>query len=361
MVFAQLNTGACKTYLVGSSRTGEAMLVDPLADRVEAYKAELTRRGLKLRYVVDTHVHADHLSGGALLKQQTGAQYLMHKNSVAGCVDQHLEDGETLLLGEVPVQVMHTPGHTQDSVTLRLPDRLLTGDFLFIGEGGGGRTDLPGGDATEHWESLQKMKELPDELLVCPGHDYHGREVSSLAEERRKNPRLVGWPREKYVGWLESQVLGPAEWMKDVIGANYACATDAKGLHIPDDKPACEVSGTKGDAAQVLVRTLGVDEAAMLLDREAPPLVVDVRGPEEFNGELGHIPGAKLLPLNELAHRAAELEPWRSRPVLVVCRSGGRSSTATGLLTAAGFKDVRSVAGGMTAWKQMGLPVERRP
>ena len=360
MVFAQLNSGSCKTYLVASARTGEAMLVDPLADNVAQYRAELSRLGLTLKYVVDTHVHADHVSGGALLKQQTGAQYLMHQNSVAGCVDRHLEDGETLLLGEVPVQVMHTPGHTQDSLTLRLPDRLLTGDFLFIGEGGGGRTDLPGGDATEHWESLQKVKDLPGELLVYPGHDYHGRDVSSLAEERRKNPRLEGWGREKYVGWLESQVLGPAEWMKDVISANYACATDARGLNIPAEKPACEVSGTKGDAAQVLVRTLPVEEAALLLSRGERPLVVDVRGADEFDGELGHIPGAKLLPLNELAHRASELEPWRDQPIVAVCRSGGRSSTATGLLTAAGFKDVRSLSGGMTAWNQRGLPVERR-
>jgi len=361
VIFAQLNPGACKTYLVGSALTNEGMLVDPLADRVDAYVAELQRRGLRLKYVVDTHVHADHLSGGALLKQRTGAQDLMHESSVAGCVDRRLRDGETLLLGEVPVHVMHTPGHTQDSVTLRLQDRVLTGDFRFLGEGGGGRTDLPGGDEAEHWESLQRMKHLPDELLIYPGHDYRGREVSNLAEERRRNPRLVGWPREKYVSWLQGQVLGPAEWMKDVIGANCACRTDAAGLHIPDEKPACEVSGTRGDAAQVLVRTVSVGEAAVLLPGKQRPLLLDVRGPEEFDGELGHVKGARLLPLNELAGRTGELGEWRERPVLVVCTGGGRSSTAAGVLTAAGFRDVRSISGGMLAWNQMGIPVERRP
>lgn len=361
MIFEQLNPGACKTYLVASEATKEAMLVDPLAERAADYEAELKQRGLTLKYVVDTHVHADHLSGGALMKKRTGAQYLMHHNSVAGCVDHRLHDGDRLHLGELEVKVMHTPGHTQDSVTLKLPDRLLTGDFLFIGEGGAGRTDLPGGDAQEHWEALQHLRGLPDELEVYPGHDYHHHDASTLGEERRKNPRLAtARGRDDYVRWLDGQVLGPAEWMKDVIAANYGCATDAEGLHIPHEKPACEVGGTKGDAVEQLVVDTTPAKVAQALAGAEKPLIVDVREQGEFLGELGHIAGARLVPLGTLSHRAAELAQHRHEHVVVVCRSGGRSAVAAAILTAAGFTRVQSMTGGMLAWSEAGLPVNRQ-
>jgi len=361
MIFEQLNPGACKTYLVASEKTKEAMLVDPLADRADDYEAELKRRGLSLKYVVDTHVHADHLSGGALLKRRTGAQYLMHHNSVAGCVDTRLHDGDRLHVGDVEVKVMHTPGHTQDSVTLKLADRLLTGDFLFIGEGGAGRTDLPGGDAQEHWEALQHLHGLPDELQVFPGHDYHHRDASTLGEERQRNPRLsTKRPKDEYVRWLDGQVLGPAEWMKDVISANYGCATDTQGLDIPHEKPACEVGGTAGDVVQELVRDVGVAEVVKALAAPDKPLVLDVREQSEFLGELGHIHGAQLVPLGTLSFRVAELEQHKDAPIVVVCRSGGRSSVAAAILTAAGFTRVQSMVGGMLAWNGARQPVDRQ-
>jgi len=333
------------------------MLVDPLAEHVETYLQELGRRGLKLTFVVDTHVHADHLSGSALLKERTGARYLMHRNSVAGCIDRHLDDGDTLTLGDVPVTVLATPGHTQDSISLLLPGKLLTGDFLFIGEGGAGRTDLPGGDAGEHWEALGKLTGLPDTLEVYPGHDYHHRESSTLGEERRGNPRLRISERSKYVKWLESQDLGPAEWMKDVIAANYACRTDARGLPIPDEKPACEVSGTAGDAVQQLVSLIPVAELAQRRAAGGGLLVLDVREGDEFVGELGHIPGARRISLNELGHRVHELAAWRHQPLVTVCKAGGRSRAAAAVLVAEGFTQVRSLDGGMHAWRAEGLTV----
>lgn len=359
LILEQLNPGACKTYLVASETTKQAMLVDPLAEHVDRYQEELARRGLHLEYVLDTHVHADHLSGCALLRQRTGAKYVMHRNSVAPCVDLKVDDGDSLSVGDLSVGFLHTPGHTQDGMTVKLPGALLTGDFLFIGEGGAGRTDLPGGDAAEHWAALRKLEALDDGLRVYPGHDYHGRAASTLGEERQKNPRLSPRSEADYVSWLEGQVLGPAAWMEDVIRANYACATTAQGLHIPDEKPACEMGGTKGDAVRALVRTTTCAELMDSLRGGERPLVVDVREPGEFHGQLGHIEGAKLLPLGQLAQRASELEAWRQKPIVMVCASGGRSSAATGILTAGGFTQVQSLLNGMMGWTSRGLPVER--
>jgi len=356
MILEQLNPGACKTYLIASEATRDAVLVDPVLDDVPRYEAELKRRGLRLEYVLDTHVHADHLSGAAALRERTGAKYVMHRRSAAPCVDVHVSDGDTLEVGGLKLEFLHTPGHTADSVTVRVGDALLTGDFLFIGEGGAGRTDLPGGDAGEHHDALERLEGLPDRLAVYPGHDYHGRASSTLGAERAGNPRLAPVSREAYVRELEAQNLGPAEWMKGVIAANYRCATSAEGLELPKTKPSCEVAGTRGDRAAALVRHAGVDEVARALGGASPPLLLDVREADEFNDALGHIVGARLLPLSELAGRAGTL---RGRSVITVCRSGSRSATAAALLGAAGVEDVRSMDGGMIAWHAAELPVER--
>ena len=359
MIFEQLNACDCKTYLVASEQTKEAMLVDPLFERADAYVDELKKRGLTLKYVLDTHVHADHTSGAAVLKQRTGATYLMHKASVTGCVDQHIDEGDKLTLGEVPVSFLHTPGHSQDSVTVLLPDRLLTGDFLFLGDSGAGRTDLPGGDAHEHWHALRKLDGLPGALKVFPAHDYHGRSSSTLDAERQKNPRFKFADEEQYVGWLNAQSLGPAEWMKDVISANYACAPAKAQAAIPSTKPACEVGGTKGDAAMQSVTQIIPEAVRMLIDAKKPMFLIDVREPSEWSGELGHIEGARLFPLGELSKAPLKAAPAPDDLIVTVCKAGGRSSNAAMILVAAGFKDVRSMTGGMMAWGALGYPVDK--
>jgi|CXWL01.1.fsa_nt_gi glyoxylase-like metal-dependent hydrolase (beta-lactamase superfamily II)/rhodanese-related sulfurtransferase len=359
MIFEQLNAGDCKTYLVASEKTHEAMLVDPLFERADDYVKELERRGLKLKYVLDTHVHADHTSGAAALKQRTGATYLMHKNSVTGCVDQHISEGDQLMVGDVPVSFLHTPGHSQDSVTVLLPDRILTGDFLFLGDSGAGRTDLPGGDAHEHWHALRKLEGLSGTLQVFPAHDYHGRSSSTLDAERQKNPRFKFASEAEYVGWLNAQNLGPAEWMKDVISANYACAPAKAQAAIPSDKPSCEVGGTRGDKPMTSVTQITPDAVRALLASKTPVRVIDVREPAEWVGELGHVAGAKLFPLGQLSREPLKAAPSPEETVITICKAGGRSSSAAMILVAAGFKDVRSMTGGMTAWNAAGYPTDK--
>lgn len=358
MRFEQLNDGACRTYLVASD--GEALLVDPLLTRVDAYLARLAAEGLTLRAVVDTHVHADHLSGCAELRDRTGCDYVMHALSAAVCANVRVEEGDTIRVGGLAVRVLHTPGHTADSVTLALPDRLLTGDFLFLGAGGAGRTDLPGGDAGEHWDALQKLRGLPDDLMVFPGHDYHGRDASTLGAERRENERLRHRTRDDYVRWLGELRLGPAAWMADVIRANYACTREPDAVHIPDDAPACEVGGTAGHVGTETVRTVNAEALRQELEGPMPPTVIDVRRADELLGELGAFPNAVHVPVADLTRRMGELDVYRDRPVVTVCRSGGRSATAAALLSLAGFADVRALEGGMRRWNALGLPVVRR-
>jgi len=359
MIFDEINGTACKTYLIASEATAEAALIDPVLENVDRYLEEIRRRKLDLKYIIDTHVHADHISGGASLRDRTGADYVMHTLSASGCANVRVDEGDTLRVGDIAIRVLHTPGHTQDSITLVLPDRILTGDFLFIGEGGAGRTDLPGGDAGEHWDALEKLVSLPDSTGVWPAHDYHGRHSSTLGAERSANPRLQKRTREEYVEWLEGFTLGPADWMADVVGANYACARDPKAAWIPVDQPTCEVGGTEGNVNVELVKTIPAAETRRLLDGkdENVPLVLDVRQPEEF--EEGHIRGARLIPVGDLPKAIPDLETHKNRAVLTVCRSGGRSATAAAILTIAGFANVRSIEGGMDAWKSHGLPVER--
>ena len=357
MIFEQLNDGPCKTYLIASEQTKEAMLVDPVLERNEHCLEVLSQRGLKLRYVMDTHVHADHISGAAAVRDRLGVDYIMHQASVSSCANIRVGDGDSVQLGEIIIRFMHTPGHTQDSVTLVLPDRILTGDFLFLGEGGAGRTDLPGGDAGEHWDSLQKLRSLPDSMLVFPGHDYHKHTHSTLGEERSKNERLRPRSRQEYVNWLNSMKLGPAAWMADVIKANYACARDPRAAWIPVDQPTCEVKGTAGNVNAELVHNLSAEGLSAELRSSPKPILIDVRQPDEYAS--GHIPGARLLPVGELPKHFAELAGMESQPIVTVCRSGGRSATAAAVLTVAGFKNVRSLDGGMRRWSELGGPIER--
>lgn len=348
MRFHQLNEGSCKTYLAASA--GEAMLVDPLLGREDHYLAELRTRRLSLKAVIDTHTHADHLSACALLRDRTGADHVVHSASRIREGNLRVAEGQRITLGDASMEILHTPGHTGDSMSLLAGSYLLTGDFLFLGEGGAGRTDLPGGDPGTHWDSLQKLKALDGNLMVLPGHDYRNAGPSTLAQERKRNPRLQPQSREAYVAWLQSLQLPPAEWMVGVVNANVACVRTAVGIHIPQGGAVCETGGPCAADSEVPLITC---EALAAMSHY--PFLLDVRNPDEWNGPLGHIAGAHLLPLPQLADRMEDLAHLRQHPIVTICKGGGRSSLAAKLLMTAGFKDVRSLAGGMNAWSAPAL------
>lgn len=224
MIFEQLNPHSCKTYLIGNDENNHVVLVDPIIDHFNDYLDLLNQRKFTLTHVIDTHTHADHISASSALKDVTDCHYLMHENAPAKCADIRVKDGDTLGLNGIQFDVIYTPGHTMDLISFIVDGKyLLTGDFLFLDDGGGGRDDLPGGSAAAHWESLSKISELPDDLIVYPAHDYRNREPSSLGHQKLSNPLLKPRTKTEFVNFIEDMRLGPADWMTDVLKANYTC------------------------------------------------------------------------------------------------------------------------------------------
>ena len=345
MLFRELNRGKCKTYLVACERTRKAALIDPLKDKVDRYLASLAYFGCELEAVIDTHTHADHRTASWELHDITGAPVIMHRRAPAPHVDMHVEDGHLIPIGNERLRVMHTPGHTPDGICIVAGNRVLTGDTLLIH--GTGRCDFAGGDAGAQYDSIvYKLFTLPDETFVFPAHDYRGHTQSTIGEEKRTNPRIAGRTREAYIHLMSNLGLALPEKIQEVLQPNQSAIED-ESVHFP---PL---------AALNQVQQLTPQEVQQQLTHPTRPLLLDVREPEEFTGELGHIAGSILIPLKELPARVGELEPDKERNIIVICRAGVRSTTAAALLTGMGFEHVANLKGGMVEWDDQKLPVER--
>jgi glyoxylase-like metal-dependent hydrolase (beta-lactamase superfamily II)/rhodanese-related sulfurtransferase len=354
LIYEQLNPHACLTYLVGNTVSNEVILIDPLLDHVEDYLKILKERKLELTHVIDTHTHADHISGAAAMKDHTDCEYIMHNTAPARCVTIPVNNEEEINLLETSIKVIHTPGHTKDSVSLIFPDRIFTGDVLFLDDGGAGRDDLPGGDPIEHYESLQRLMNIPDHLIVYPAHEYRGRKPSSLAVQKEKNPHLKARSREQFIHYIEDLKLGPADWMHDVLKSNYACARDLGGVWIPVDSPACEVKGTlEIGVNEQVVSSISAQELKTQLNNDQLPILIDVRDNHELRGPLGHLPNIKNIPLPKLISKLDELENFKDREIILVCRSGARAHTAAQILQKDEFTNVFVLEGGMIAWRMI--------
>jgi len=354
MICKQLNPHACKTYLIGMEGSKEIVLIDPVIEHINDYSEMIKKNDFQLNMVIDTHTHADHISGGPSLKDLFDCAYGMHTMAPSQCVTIHLdEDSRLNLFDHIPVQVIHTPGHTKDSISLIFPGAVFTGDALFLDDGGAGRDDLPGGDPGAHWETLQKFWNLDENIMVYPAHDYRDRQPSTLKTQKTTNPHLQKsqQSRETFVQYLEDLKLGPADWMKDVLKANYVCARDPQAAWIPADSPACEVKGTMDVTAnEVQVVAISPLELKQKMQSDNPPVLLDVREPEELGGSLGHLPGNVNIPISSLAHHLNELIPYKNQEIVAVCRLGGRAFTAAQILGVAGFQKVKVLDGGMIGW-----------
>ena len=345
MLFRELNRGKCKTYLIACERTKKAVLVDPLKDKVERYLASLAYFGCELEAIIDTHTHADHRTASWELHDITGAPVMMHRRAPAPHVDMHVEDGQLISVGNERIRVFHTPGHTPDGISLVAGNRVLTGDTLLIH--GTGRCDFAGGDAGAQYDSIiHKLFSLPDETVVFPAHDYRGHTQSTIGEEKRTNPRVAGRTRDAYIHLMNNLGLALPEKIQEVLQPNQSAIED-ESIHFP---PLAELNR---------VRQLTPREVQQQLTRHSRPALLDVREPEEFTGELGHVAGSILIPLKELPARIGELEPYKDRDIVVICRAGVRSTTAAALLTGLGFEHVANLKGGMVEWDDQKLPVER--
>jgi glyoxylase-like metal-dependent hydrolase (beta-lactamase superfamily II) len=202
LVFEQMRSGGCLSYIVGCEKEKLCVIIDPELDKTEEYLGLLDSLSAKLLYVIDTQTHADHSSACKVLRDRTGARVIMHGASEAPYVDLKVGDGDTIRCGRISLQVLHTPGHTEDSTCLLVEDRLFTGDTLLIG--GCGRTDLPGGNPEKQYESLRKLEALGDQVRVYPAHDYRP-VFSTLGEEKKTNPRMLIPSRQEFVRFMTSR------------------------------------------------------------------------------------------------------------------------------------------------------------
>ena len=343
--FPELNRGKCKTYLVACERTRKALLIDPVRDHISRYLAFLAYHQLRLDAIVDTHTHADHPTGSFQLHDLTQSRLIMPRRAPAPGVDEHVEQGDRIALGELVVQVLYTPGHTPDSISLYAGDRVFTGDVLLIG--GTGRADFAGGDAGQQYDSItEKLFALPDETLVFPAHDYRGNTCSTVGCEKRQNPRIAGRTRQQYIALMASLNFPMPDKIQEVLQPNQTAIDDDR-TKFPDLTELNQV------------RQLTAEKVSALIASANPPLLLDVREPNEYRGELGHIPGSLLIPLRDLASRSSELEAHRGRPIVAICRSGVRSTTAAAILYGLGFERVYNLKDGMVGWNDRKLAVER--
>jgi sulfur dioxygenase len=345
MLFRELNRSKCKTYLLACEGTHRAALIDPVKEKVDRYLAVLAYYGCTLDAIIDTHTHADHRTASWELHDLTGAPVVMHKRAPAPHVDIHVDDGQAITCGNLELQVLYTPGHTPDAISLYTSGRVFTGDTLLIH--GTGRADFAGGDAGAQYDAItQKLFALPDDTLVFPAHDYRGHTSSTIGDEKGSNPRVAGRTRQDYIDLMNNLGLPLPQGIQEALQPNQSAIED-ESVHFP----------TLAELNQV--RQVTPSEVHTQLTAPTPPLLLDVREPEEFSGELGHISGSLLIPLKHLPARIVEMEAHKDKHIIALCRAGVRSTTAAAILTGLGFERVSNLKGGMLDWNEQGLPVER--
>lgn len=343
MIFRQLfdSVSGTYTYLLASRRGGEALIIDPVLDKVERYVQLLAELDLKLVKALDTHLHADHITGMGALRDRTRCVTVMGEESSADVVSMRVADGDTIDIEGIALQVLHTPGHTADSYCFVLADRVFTGDTLLIR--GTGRTDLPGGDAAAQYHSLfDRLLKLPEGTLVYPGHDYKGETVSTIAEERTFNPRLQVRSVEDYAAVMGGLNLGNPKMMDVAIPANVRV-----GLA----------------QSELLVRGAALmPDAAMALLGRPDIVLIDLR--EARERQQHHvIPGSLHAPYRGLEETMRpggmlfELANATGRRLVFYCAFGERSAMAVTAATAAGLTNVCHIHGGIDAWKKAKGPV----
>jgi glyoxylase-like metal-dependent hydrolase (beta-lactamase superfamily II)/rhodanese-related sulfurtransferase len=341
MIFETLSAGGCRSYLLGCADTCAAVLIDPELSLIDRYLALAARDGLRIHYLVDTHTHADHFSATQELAKRLDVPVAMHRASPAPFVDLRLDDGEMLITGKLRLQVLHTPGHTRDSMCITVEGRVFTGDTLLIGATG--RTDLPSGDPEALYDSLfERVLRLDPATNVHPAHEYKNRSHTTIADEIAGNPRLQIRDRAKFVEMMNGLNLNMPTHITEALRTN--------------------MSGGK-TVAQMLAKAsasvsfMSLAELKARIEAGAEDLVVlDVRERDAY--EESHIPGAKLLPRGQLELRVNQDLPDPTRRIVSCCEYGRISTLATATLREMGFQRAVALDGGMKAWREAGFPVE---
>ncbi|HKQ82498.1 MAG TPA: MBL fold metallo-hydrolase [Steroidobacteraceae bacterium] len=337
MLFEQIASGGCRSYLVGCEESCTAVLLDPELKQVDRYRVLAARDGLRIQYVIDTHTHADHFSAAHRIGDLLDVPVVMHRRSPAPFADMRLDDGDMLIVGKLRVHALHTPGHTADSMCFHVEDRLFTGDTLLIGATG--RTDLPTGDPDALYDSLfNRLLKLDPALKVFPAHEYKGRESTTLAAEIATNPRLQQTDRAAFIEMMQQLNLSAPTHLTEALRTNMSGGKTVDQL-------------MSEAAARVPFMSLP-ELHERLTHRERDLVVLDVREQDAYAA--GHIPGARHIPRGQLELRVnMDLTDPTAR-ILSVCEFGKISTLAAATLRDLGY--VRSVAldGGMKAWRDAG-------
>ena len=343
MIFRQLfdSTSNTYAYLLASRRGGEALIIDPVLERVDRYLRLIADLDLRLVKAVDTHLHADHITGLGALRDRTRCVTVMGEQSNVDVVAMRLADGDRLCIEGISLDVLYTPGHTDDSYSFVMADRVFTGDTLLIR--GTGRTDFQNGDARAQYQSLfGRLLRLPEETLVYPAHDYKGDTVSTIGEERRCNPRLQVRSAGEYVALMAGLNLPNPKLMDVVVPANLR-----QGLA----------------QAEIARRGWALTAAqAMDLLGDRGVAFVDLRERVERDRH-GGIPGALHAPYTDLVENIrpggllCELATAAGRRLVFYCAFGERSAMAVQAAQDAGLASACHVEGGMAAWCSAAGPV----
>ncbi len=343
MIFRQLfdSESSTYTYLLASRRGGEALIIDPVLEKVDRYLQLLEELDLKLIKAVDTHVHADHITGLGALRDQTRCITVMGEQSGVDVVSMRVNEGDKIDIEGLALDVIYTPGHTDDSYSFMMDDRVFTGDTLLIR--GTGRTDFQNGDPAAQYDSIfNKLLRLPDDTLVYPAHDYKGDTVSTVAEERASNPRLQVSSEAEYVEIMNGLNLANPKMMDVAVPANLKI-----GL-LQDDLERMGLSITCREGIAK------VSDPSLIL--------VDLRDDAEREKE-GVIPGSVHAPYPDLDENINpggllhELARSSSRQIVFYCAFGERSAMAVEAAVGAGLSDTCHLSGGVEAWKASQGPV----
>src|SRR3954471_22838445 len=344
MIFRQMfdSTSGTYSYLLASRRGGEALIIDPVLEKVDRYLKLMEELDLRLVKDVDTHLHADHITGLGALRDRTHCITVMGEQSKVDVVSMRIAEGDRLRVEGLSLDVLYTPGHTDDSYSFACGDRVFTGDTPLIR--GTGRTDFQNGDSRQQYESLQRLMRLPDETLVFPAHDYKGDTVSTIGEERRFNPRLQVKDADAYAALMATLNLPNPKMMDVAVPANMR-----QGL-------------LQAEIARRGWAVAAAEAANLIGGRDI--VLVYLRERSE-RAKHGVIPGSLHAPYPDLQENLGpggmlqELAAATGRQLLFYCAFGERSAMAVQAAQDAGLSATRHIEGGMGAWAAAGLAINR--
>jgi glyoxylase-like metal-dependent hydrolase (beta-lactamase superfamily II)/rhodanese-related sulfurtransferase len=342
MIFRQLfdSVSGTYTYILASRQGGEALIVDPVLEKVDRYLQLVRELDLKLVKAVDTHLHADHITGLGALRDRTHCITVMGEQTQADVVSMRVAEGDRIEIEGLRLDVLYTPGHTDDSYSFVLADRVFTGDTLLIR--GTGRTDFQNGDPRAQYDSIfNKLLKLPDATLVFPAHDYKGDTVSTIGEEKLFNPRLRVKSMDEYAELMNNLKLPNPKMMDVAVPANMRV-----GLH----------------QEEVARRGWALSAADAIALRGPEIAIVDLREKSEREKH-GVVPGSLHAPYRDLQEELAaggmlhELAAASGKRIVFLCAFGERSAMAVQAAQDAGLTTARHIAGGIDAWKKADGPL----